>query len=171
MNNLSAKYRASLPAVLKNISLTIKDGEKVAIVGRSGAGKSSIVLALYRLIEPQEGSYKLGGYNALDMGLHSLRRHISLIPQTPFIFTGTIKQNLDPYNVIPEEVLMKALEDAGLGNKIKTLPKQLETEITNNSEVFSVGQKQLLCLARILAKNNKILFLDEATSNLDLETD
>lgn len=92
------KYRAELPLVLKNISFQIKDREKVGIVGRTGAGKSSIIQAIFRICEPEQGSiYEIGGCDALKMGLHSLRQNISVIPQTPFLFKGTIKKNLDPF--------------------------------------------------------------------------
>lgn len=98
------QYRPNLPVILNNISFSIQEGQKVGIVGRSGAGKSSIVLALYRLIEPESDcSYKIDGHDALKMGLHSLRKHISLIPQTPFVFNGTIRQNIDPTATVSDE--------------------------------------------------------------------
>lgn len=97
-NNFSMRYRSELPLVLKNISFDIADGEKVGIVGRTGAGKSSIIQAIFRICEPEPGSvYQIGGCDALQMGLHSLRQNISVIPQTPFLFKGTIKKNLDPF--------------------------------------------------------------------------
>ena len=92
------KYRAQLPLVLKNISFEIKDKEKVGIVGRTGAGKSSIIQAIFRICQPEAGAiYEIGGCDALKMGLHSLRQNISVIPQTPFLFKGTVKKNLDPF--------------------------------------------------------------------------
>lgn len=98
IENLSMRYRAELPLVLKNISFSIKDKEKVGIVGRTGAGKSSIIQAIFRIAEPEAGSkYEIGGCDGLQMGLHSLRQNISVIPQLPFLFKGSIKLNLDPF--------------------------------------------------------------------------
>ena len=105
------------------------------------------------------------------MGLHSLRKHISIIPQNPFIFKGTFRDNVDPSGIASDEDIWYALEDTHLKNKVEGFPKQLDTEISNGSEYFSLGEKQLVCLTRILLKRNKILILDEATSNLDGETD
>ena len=98
------RYRDQLPLVLKNLSFEIRDKEKVGIVGRTGAGKSSIIQAIFRICEPEVGSsYFIGGYDALKMGLHSLRQNISVIPQTPFLFKGTIKKNLDPFESKTDE--------------------------------------------------------------------
>lgn len=98
LNNLSARYRVGFPLILKDISFTAASGEKIGIVGRTGAGKSSIIQALFRLFEPEAGSvYNVDKYDALKMGLHSLRQHISVIPQVPFLFNGSVKQNIDPF--------------------------------------------------------------------------
>ena len=104
VHNLSARYRPDLPLVLNGVSFKVKPGEKVGIVGRTGAGKSSFIQALFRIIEPEMGSeYELDGHDALEMGLHSLRQHLSVIPQAPFIFKGTIKQNIDPFEIASDE--------------------------------------------------------------------
>jgi ATP-binding cassette subfamily C (CFTR/MRP) protein 4 len=98
-NNLSTRYKEGLPRVLKEVTFTAKAGQRIGIVGRTGAGKSSIIQTLFRLIEPEAGSVlKVGGYDALKMGLHSLRQHLSVIPQTPFLFKGTVRQNIDPFS-------------------------------------------------------------------------
>jgi ABC-type multidrug transport system fused ATPase/permease subunit len=114
------KYRPTLPLVLKNLSFEIKEGEKVGIVGRTGAGKTSIIQALFRMLEPTPDSkYEIDSFDVLQMGLHSLRQHISVIPQTPFIFKGTIRQNLDPFKTKKKPELWKALEDAGLLDAVR----------------------------------------------------
>ena len=115
IRDFSMRYRKELPLVLKNISFKITPYEKVGIVGRTGAGKSSIIQALFRICEPELGSvYEIGGSNALQLGLHSLRHHISVIPQTPFLFKGDIKANLDPFSTQSEKDLWRVLEESNL---------------------------------------------------------
>ena len=111
LRNFSARYREGLPLVLKDLSFTAARGEKVGIVGRTGAGKSSIIQALFRIFEPEVGSvYNIGGHDALKMGLHSLRQHISVIPQVPFLFRGTVRENIDPFGTASEERVWEVLE-------------------------------------------------------------
>ena len=120
MENFSLRYRPELPLVLKNISFHIKAGEKVGIVGRTGAGKSSIIQALFRIVEPEIGSaYEMDGANALKLGLHTLRQRISVIPQTPFLFKGSIKTNLDPFHEKEEAELWRVLEESGLKDAVE----------------------------------------------------
>ena len=117
------RYRPELPLVLKDLSLTIKASEKVGVVGRTGAGKSSIIQALFRIAEPEAGSiYTIGNTDALKLGLHSLRQRISVIPQTPFLFKGSIKTNLDPFSHYEEHKLWDALEKSNLKETIERLP-------------------------------------------------
>lgn len=119
IKNFSLKYRAELPLVLKNINFEIRDREKIGIVGRTGAGKSSMIQALFRICEPEAGSvYEIGGCDALQLGLHSLRQHISVIPQTPFLFKGTIKRNVDPLELKSEQEIWEALEGSNLKKTI-----------------------------------------------------
>lgn len=109
------KYQSDLPYVLKNISFHVREGEKMGIVGRTGAGKSSIIQMLFRMVEPEKGCiYKLGGYDALKMGLHSLRKNLSVLPQVPFLFKGTVRKNIDPFDTKGEAEIQEAIKEAGI---------------------------------------------------------
>ena len=107
--------------VLKDFSLKINDGEKIGIVGRTGAGKSSIIQMLFRIVEAESGSYEIGGCDARQMGLHTLRKNLSVLPQTPFLFKGTVRMNLDPFNTKSEDELKAAIKEAGIEQKINTV--------------------------------------------------
>ena len=114
------RYRPELPLILKNVSFCIQDGERVGIVGRTGAGKSSLIQAIFRIAEPEPNSvYQLDEYDSLQMGLHTLRRNLSVIPQTPFLFKGTVKSNLDPFGEKSDEELWLSLQQAGLEQKVR----------------------------------------------------
>ena len=165
------RYRPGLDLVLKGIDCQIQSGEKVGIVGRTGAGKSSLTQALFRIIEATGGSITIDGINIAHMGLGFLRSRLTIIPQDPVLFSGNLRFNLDPFDQHNDRELWKALENAHLNSFVSSLPLGLQHDITEGGGNLSVGQKQLVCLARALLRNSKILILDEATAAIDLETD
>jgi len=169
--NASARYREGLPLVLKNLSFEVEAEEKVGIVGRTGAGKSSVTLTLFRIIELDSGHISIDDIDIATMGLHCLRNKLTIIPQEPILFSGSLRMNLDPFNTYSDEDLWKALKLSHLDNFVNSLKEGLQHEISEGGENVSVGQRQLICLARALLRKTKILVLDEATAAVDLETD
>uniref|UniRef100_A0A8C3D0Y7 Multidrug resistance-associated protein 1 n=1 Tax=Cairina moschata TaxID=8855 RepID=A0A8C3D0Y7_CAIMO len=165
------RYREDLDLVLKNINVTINGGEKIGIVGRTGAGKSSLTLGLFRINEAAEGEIIIDGINIAKIGLHDLRFKITIIPQDPILFSGSLRMNLDPFDQHSDEDIWRSLELAHLKNFVSALPDKLNHECAEGGENLSVGQRQLVCLARALLRKSKILVLDEATAAVDLETD
>ncbi|XP_078337789.1 multidrug resistance-associated protein 1-like isoform X2 [Crassostrea virginica] len=170
-SSYSTKYRPHLDLVLRNINLSIRPGEKIGIVGRTGAGKSSLTLALFRLIEPVSGSIEIDGEKLNDLGLHDCRSKLTILPQDPVLFAGTLRMNIDPMNQYSDVEIWNALEHAHLKSYVQSLSLGLESECGEGGSKLSLGQKQMVCLARSLLKKTKVLILDEATASVDLETD
>lgn len=167
----SARYRPELELVLRKFNLDVNPSERVGLVGRTGAGKSSVTLALFRIFEAAEGCIVIDDVNISHINLRVLRSKLSIIPQEPIMFTGTIRQNVDPTELYADDDIWRAIELAHLGNFVRSLPAGLDHDVAEGGSNFSVGQKQLFCLARTLLRRSKILILDEATAAVDVETD
>ncbi|KDQ53927.1 hypothetical protein JAAARDRAFT_38897 [Jaapia argillacea MUCL 33604] len=176
-NNVKLAYRKGLPLVLKGVSFDVKPGEKVGIVGRTGAGKSSLLQALFRIVELEDGKIEIDGHNIRDMGLDVLRGQLALVPQDSTLFLGTLRENLDPQASRTDAEIISALRRAWLlpkedaPNAVADAKFSLDSPVTDEGSNFSAGEKQLLALCRALVKNSRIIILDEATSSVDVETD
>ncbi|KAI9174576.1 hypothetical protein LWI28_019508 [Acer negundo] len=171
IKNLKVRYRPDAPLVLRGISCIIEGGYKVGIVGRTGSGKTTLISALFRLVEPTDGEIIIDGLNISNVGLHDLRSHLGIIPQDPTLFSGTVRYNLDPLWQYTDHEIWEVLEKCHLREVIREKEEGLDSLVVEDGSNWSLGQRQLFCLGRALLKRSRILVLDEATASIDNATD
>ncbi|XP_043687191.1 ABC transporter C family member 3-like [Telopea speciosissima] len=169
--DLQVRYAPHLPLVLRDLTCTFPGGMKIGIIGRTGSGKSTLVQALFRMLEPAVGQIWVDGINISKIGLHDLRSRLSIIPQDPTMFEGTLRSNLDPLEEYNDEQIWEALDKCQLGDEVRKKEGKLDSAVTENGENWSMGQRQLVCLGQVLLKKSKVLVLDEATASMDTATD
>ncbi|KAM3347755.1 hypothetical protein ACQJBY_021585 [Aegilops geniculata] len=171
LRDVHVRYAPQLPFVLKGLDVTFPGGMKTGIVGRTGSGKSTLIQALFRIVEPTVGQILVDGVDICTIGLHDLRSRLSIIPQDPTMFEGTVRSNLDPLNEYNDDQIWEALDNCQLGDEVRKKELKLDSPVIENGENWSVGQRQLVCLGRVILKRTKILVLDEATASVDTATD
>ncbi|CAD6235855.1 unnamed protein product [Miscanthus lutarioriparius] len=171
LRNLHVRYAPQLPFVLKGLTCTLPGGKKTGIVGRTGCGKSTLIQALFRIVDPCIGQVLIDGIDICTIGLHDLRTRLSIIPQDPVMFEGTLRSNIDPLGEYSDEQIWEALDSCHLGDEVRKNELKLDSTVIGNGKNWSAGQRQLVCLGRVILKRRKILVLDEATSSVDPITD